>query len=88
MTISKLLTLGNSSGDEVLIVVAVRLRAGVRPLGSIGRLTSEEFLVVLAEGGIDYAVWADKSAIQYQGCLLSSGSIRSLWPAALDTWLF
>ena len=53
-------TLGHSARDEVLRVVAARLRAGVRPLVSVGRLSGEEFLVVLPKAGIDCAVQAGK----------------------------
>jgi diguanylate cyclase (GGDEF)-like protein len=51
-------TLGHPAGDEVLRVVASRLRAGVRPLDAVGRYGGDEFLVVMPETGIAGAIHA------------------------------
>jgi diguanylate cyclase (GGDEF)-like protein len=46
---------GHLVGDEVLRVVAARLRAAVRPQDAVGRYGAEEFLVVLSEAGMEGA---------------------------------
>jgi diguanylate cyclase (GGDEF)-like protein len=51
-------TFGHPAGDEVLRVVAARLRAGVRPLDAVGRYGGDEFLAVMPEAGIAEAVQA------------------------------
>ncbi|MFC5864114.1 GGDEF domain-containing protein [Acidicapsa dinghuensis] len=51
-------TFGHPAGDEVLRIVAARLRASVRPLDAVGRYGGEEFLLVLPETNIDGAVRA------------------------------
>jgi diguanylate cyclase (GGDEF)-like protein len=51
-------TFGHPAGDEVLRVVATRLRAGVRPLDAVGRYGGDEFLAVMPEAGITAAVQA------------------------------
>jgi diguanylate cyclase (GGDEF)-like protein len=49
-------TYGHPVGDEVLRVVASRLRAGVRMQDAVGRYGGEEFMAVLPEAGIEVAV--------------------------------
>ena len=51
-------TFGHPAGDEVLRVVAAKLRAGVRPLDAVGRYGGDEFLAVMPEAGIAGAVQA------------------------------
>jgi len=48
-------TFGHPAGDEVLRVVASRLRAGVRMQDAVGRYGGEEFMVVLSEANLDAA---------------------------------
>jgi diguanylate cyclase (GGDEF)-like protein len=48
-------TLGHAAGDEVLRVLAARLRAGVRAVDAVGRYGGEEFMVVLGDVGEDEA---------------------------------
>jgi diguanylate cyclase (GGDEF)-like protein len=57
-------TFGHPTGDEVLRVVAARLRAAVRPMDAVGRYGGEEFLVVLPDAGIDGAVHASERICQ------------------------
>lgn len=53
-------TYGHMAGDEVLRVIAARLRAGVRPLDGVGRYGGDEFLAVLPEAGIEGAAQASE----------------------------
>ena len=48
-------TLGHSAGDDVLIEVAARLRASVRAEDHVGRMSGDEF-VVLIDSGDDHVV--------------------------------
>lgn len=49
-------TYGHLAGDQVLRLVAERLRAGVRPTDAVGRYGGEEFLAVLSGIGKDEAL--------------------------------
>ncbi|GGH04491.1 GGDEF domain-containing protein [Silvibacterium dinghuense] len=49
-------TFGHPAGDEVLRVVASRLRASIRVRDAVGRYGGEEFMVVLPEADIEVAV--------------------------------
>jgi diguanylate cyclase (GGDEF)-like protein len=53
-------TWGHMAGDEVLRVVASRLRAAIRPMDAVGRFGGEEFMAVLPDTGIDGAVQASE----------------------------
>lgn len=44
-------TYGHPAGDQVLRVVAERLRAAIRPMDAVGRYGGEEFLAVLSDIG-------------------------------------
>ena len=57
-------TFGHPAGDEVLRVVASRLRAAVRPMDAIGRYGGEEFLGVLSETDISGAAQAGERICQ------------------------
>jgi diguanylate cyclase (GGDEF)-like protein len=50
--------LGHPAGDEVLRVVASRLRAAVRPMDAVGRYGGEEFMAVLPGTDIEGAAQA------------------------------
>ncbi|WNC91314.1 diguanylate cyclase [Paraburkholderia sp. FT54] len=45
-------TYGHQCGDEVLVLVAARLRATVKQRGAVGRLGGDEFLIVLKADAI------------------------------------
>ena len=53
-------TFGHPAGDEVLRVVAARLRAGIRPLDAVGRYGGDEFVGVLPEAGTEGALQASE----------------------------
>ena len=57
-------TLGHPAGDEVLRVVASRLRASVRPMDAVGRYGGEEFMAVLPGTGIEGAAQAGERICQ------------------------
>ncbi|GAA4502103.1 GGDEF domain-containing protein [Gluconacetobacter tumulicola] len=44
-------TYGHPAGDEVLRIMAERLRAGLRPLDAVGRYGGEEFMALLTDIG-------------------------------------
>jgi diguanylate cyclase len=48
-------TLGHHHGDELLIEVAARISAVLRPTDTVARLGGDEFAILLADGGADGA---------------------------------
>ncbi|WP_116450779.1 diguanylate cyclase domain-containing protein [Blastococcus litoris] len=63
-------TLGHAAGDELLRQVAARLRAAVRPGDTVGRLSGDEFAIVLP-GLVDPAD-AHGLADRVTGCFVES----------------
>jgi diguanylate cyclase (GGDEF)-like protein len=72
-------TLGHAAGDELLRQVAERLRASVRPQDTVGRLSGDEFAVILPGVAGDDAAAA--LADRLRGCFdapfpLEAGGVR------------
>jgi diguanylate cyclase (GGDEF)-like protein len=61
-------TLGRGAGDELLMAVARRLIATLRPSDTLGRLGGDEFMVVCEDlgGAADARVVADRLAASFQ----------------------
>ncbi|MGK5114315.1 MULTISPECIES: diguanylate cyclase domain-containing protein [unclassified Geodermatophilus] len=59
-------TLGHAAGDELLRQVAARLRAAVRPGDTVGRLSGDEFAVILP--GLGRPEDADRVVARVLGC--------------------
>jgi diguanylate cyclase (GGDEF)-like protein len=59
-------TLGHAAGDELLRQVAARLRAAVRPGDTVGRLSGDEFAIILP--GLVNADDARRLADRVDGC--------------------
>lgn len=55
--------LGPQKGDEVLVEIARRMRASLRPYDSIGRYGGEEFLVLLPDADLE-AAWSAAERIR------------------------
>jgi two-component system, cell cycle response regulator len=72
-------TYGHLSGDDVLRMVAERLRNSTRPYDSVGRLGGEEFLIVAPSSDISGTLALAeriRKDIESQSVLAQSGSIR------------
>src|SRR5205085_947917 len=59
-------TLGHAAGDELLRQVAARLLSAVRPGDTVGRLSGDEFAIVLR--GLPFPASADSLARRVLGC--------------------
>ncbi|RBY92071.1 GGDEF domain-containing protein [Blastococcus sp. TBT05-19] len=59
-------TLGHAAGDELLRQVSARLRAGVRPGDTVGRLSGDEFAILLP--GLEEPSDADGLAARVLAC--------------------
>ncbi|HEX2074253.1 MAG TPA: GGDEF domain-containing protein [Geodermatophilus sp.] len=59
-------SLGHAAGDELLRQVAARLRAAVRPRDTVGRLSGDEFAVILP--GLERPADADGVVARVLGC--------------------
>jgi diguanylate cyclase (GGDEF)-like protein len=72
---------GHAAGDEVLALVAARLRAHVRQLDVVGRVGGDEFVVLYA--GVGDSDTLARLAARLQGALEEPTSIAAAGP--LDT---
>jgi diguanylate cyclase (GGDEF)-like protein len=63
-------TLGHAAGDELLRQVSARLRAAVRPADTVGRLSGDEFAIILP--GLVDATDARRLADRVSACFAES----------------
>jgi diguanylate cyclase (GGDEF)-like protein len=80
-------TLGHHVGDQLLIAVGERLRDCVQAGGAVGRLSGDEFVILIDSGNTDELTVLASKIVDYHSRTFSK-SKRSLLPRALASQRF